>query len=125
MLEKPIRRPMNALLRTALLASALLAASCGRGDAPVIAGSWREPTTIPGSFFEMTLLADGSAVSGTGVAHVEAGANQPFTVAGTASQLTFTFASGKPSQTYEVTQVDVDDLRLSGAPGTLLFVRVQ
>ena len=125
MLGKPIPRPLTALLRTALLATALLAAGCGHGDAPAIAGSWREPAPVPGSFYEMTLLADGSAVSGTGVAHVEAGANQPFTVAGTASQLTLTFVSGQPSQTYAVTQVDVDDLRLSGAPGTHLFVRVQ
>lgn len=109
-----------------LLATALLAASCGgRGDAPAIAGSWREPAPVPGSFYEMTLLASGNAISGTGVSHVEAGANQPFTVNGTSAELTFTYASGLPPETYSVTQPDLDDLRLTGAQRTLLFVRAQ
>jgi len=107
------------------LATALLAASCGgRGDAPDIAGAWQEPALVPGSFYEMTLLASGNAIAGTVLAHIEAGANQPFTVSGSASRMTFTFANGQPDQTYTVAQPDANDLRLTG-PRTILFVRVQ
>lgn len=107
------------------LATAVVASSCGgRGDAPDIAGAWREPALVPGSFYEMTLLASGGAIAGTGVAHVESGANQPFTVSGSASQLTFAFASGRPEERYAVTQPDANDLRLAGQR-TILFVRVQ
>jgi hypothetical protein len=113
------------MLRRVFVASALLAASCGQGSAPSIAGSWRQPAVVPGSFYEMTLLADGTAVSGTGVVHVEAGANQPFTVSGTASQVTFSFTSGRAPETYAVVQADRNDLKLTGAQQTLLFVRVQ
>ena len=106
------------------LATVLLAAGCGQGDAPSIAGSWVEIATLPGSGFEMTLLASGTQVSGTGVAHVEAGADQAFTVQGDTTQLVFSFASGQPSQTYGVAQPDVDHLQLTnGASPPLEFVR--
>ena len=71
----------------------------------------------------MTLLADGSQVAGTGVSHVEAGMDQPFTVAGTETQLVFTFTTNGQTQTYAVSQPDLDHLTLTSATQSLNFVR--
>ncbi|HEY2028315.1 MAG TPA: hypothetical protein VGH20_03810 [Myxococcales bacterium] len=110
-----------------LVATALLAASCGgsqNGPPPPIAGSWREPFTLLGSFYEMTLLATDQGIGGTGVAHVEAGPSQPFRVVGTSAALTLFFPSGRASETYAVQQPDQGDLQLVGQR-TIAFIRVQ
>lgn len=112
-----------------LLLTALLAASCGDSLVPTsngpIAGSWVTPAnpSLPGSSTEMTLLTSGSQVSGTGVAHVEAGLDQPFTVAGDATQLTFTFTSGLPLRTFAVAMPDANHLQLTDSAGPELFER--
>jgi hypothetical protein len=110
-------------MRKVYLAGILLAASCGSGEAPSIAGSWREPPVVPGSFFEMTLLADGNQVAGTGVSHVEAGMDQPFAVSGTQTQLVLTFTTSGQTQTFAVAQPDHEHLNLANAAQTLSFVR--
>jgi hypothetical protein len=110
-------------MRKVWLAGILLAASCGSGEASSIAGSWREPPVVPGSFFEMTLLADGAQVAGTGVSHVEAGQDQPFAVSGTQTQLVFTFTASGQALTYAVAQPDNDHLQLTSATQAISFVR--
>jgi hypothetical protein len=71
----------------------------------------------------MTLLVDGSAVSGTGVFHIEAGPDQPFTVTGTSSQIVLTFTAIATTETFAMAQPDANHLQLTDSNGTLHFVR--
>src|SRR3954462_11257260 len=80
----PSVRPQEAgAMRTAALCL-LIAAGCGTSsESSAAAGNWRTGAAVPGSWVEMELGAGGVQLWGTATRHVEAGANQPFTVQGT------------------------------------------
>jgi hypothetical protein len=109
------------------LAIAFLLVSCG-SVSPQVAGSWSERNlSIPGSGLDMTLLSDGGAVAGTGVAHIEAGADQAFTVSGkvntpAAGQMTFLFANGT-TEDFAYTLPDADHLTLTNGTSTIPLLR--
>ena len=78
----PAEVPMRSVL--SVLVAVVIASGCsdsaGPGD---ISGRWAEDFSIPGSFFEMDLIATGSSISGNGNWCGEAGPCGIVTVNGT------------------------------------------
>ena len=107
--------------------SLLLAAGCGGAMTTFGAGgNWRTQATVPGSWTGMSLEQSGTYLSGSGVQHVEAGADRPFTVQGSAqtpgSAVTFTYAD-QSTEGFAFAQPDADHLTLQSAQRTLQFSR--
>lgn len=88
-------------------------------------GSWREIQTFPGIGADMTLLVDGTgAVAGTGVSHIEAGPDQPFTVTGTVQSVDWHFTNAALGTViFGIAQPDRDHLQLFNSQGVETFVR--
>jgi hypothetical protein len=117
---------MRVAMRFILLALLL---SCG-GSGPVEwAGKWKQPAGFPaGTWVECTLGGTGTAVTGSGIQHREAGSELPFAVSGTAEQVpdqprvTFTYDGGT-TEAFVFGQLDRDHISLANAQRTVNLVR--
>lgn len=113
-------------MRRALIAAVLL--SCGGQPPAAWAGRWSWVSlNPPGSGIDMTLSGSGTAISGTGVRHREAGTGLSFTVSGSAAAgggptIAFHYADGT-SETFTFGQPDANHLTLHDQYGTLTFLR--
>jgi hypothetical protein len=77
---------MRSVLSVLAVAAAVIAAGCSSSNpvAPgAVTGKWAQPFSIPGSFFEMTLVASGTDVAGTGRSCGEAGPCSNIAITGT------------------------------------------
>jgi hypothetical protein len=114
-------------MRRALLLVAWVAACGGSAASADWAGRWQSPPSVPGSFVEMTLSGSRTSVSGSGVQHVEAGADRTFVVQGTSAVvpgpgITFTYADGT-TEGFSLAQPDPNHLVLSNPTRVLDFTR--
>lgn len=103
-----------------IVAIVLLLAGCG-GSASRLGGNWTEELTVPGSGAEMSLTETGSAISGDGVQHVEAGIDISFSISGTASEIVFTYSA--QIEHFTPSMPDPDHLLLSNPDFTRHFQR--
>jgi hypothetical protein len=77
---------MRSVMSVLAVAVAVVAGGCSSSN-PVapgeVTGKWAQPFSIPGSFFEIALVASGTDVTGTGRACGEAGPCSDITIHGT------------------------------------------
>ena len=97
--------------------------ACGGTASPGYAGHWTSSNTALGSGFELTLSGAGSAVSGTGIRHREAGAPTNFTVSGALPGTVGFQYEDNTSESFQATQPDGAHLVFTGATRTLDFTR--
>lgn len=78
---------MRPVLSVFAVAVTVVAGGCSSSVSPVspaeVTGKWAQPFTIPGSFFEITLVAAGTDVTGSGRTCGEAGPCSDIAITGT------------------------------------------
>jgi hypothetical protein len=108
-------------------AIAFLLAGCG-SVSPGVAGSWAENAgSFPGSGVKMTLLSNGTAISGIGNLNRDPGPGSDFTATGKVTtpatgQLSFHYPDGT-SEDFVYTQPDPNHLTLTSATSALDLFR--
>ena len=119
----------NKRMRRILVLATILA--CG-GRSVEWAGKWKQPTGIPpASWMECTLDGSGDSITGSGIQHREAGADQPFTVNGSACKVVTCVAApsvtlsydGGTTEVFTFSQPDSNHITLSNSNRAVDLVR--
>ncbi|HMI56852.1 MAG TPA: hypothetical protein VK511_02280, partial [Gemmatimonadaceae bacterium] len=94
-------------------------------SAPSVTGQWARHETIPGNFFGMSLVSQGSAISGTGSFQGEAGIGGTSTVTGSITgntvNLDFALVSQLPDGPLTSTEHFTGTLLFGRLLGTMQF----
>jgi hypothetical protein len=104
---------MRPVLSVFAVAAAVVVTGCSSAD-PIspgqVTGKWAQPFSVPGSFFEMSLVAAGTDVTGSGRSCGEAGPCSNIVITGTSD------ASG-----VQLTLVTIQTVPTQGATATFTF----
>ena len=109
---------MRPVMSALAVAVAVVAGGCSNPVSPgLVTGKWAETFSVPGNSFEMTLVAAGTEVTGTGHACGEAGPCSDIDVTGTsdASGVHLTLVSTQTVPTPGATSMSAFDGRLVSA----------